>query len=49
LKRIRGLAFDVDQDGALLVRVEDGSTRRVLAGDVTLRSHLDTTAQARAE
>jgi BirA family biotin operon repressor/biotin-[acetyl-CoA-carboxylase] ligase len=32
-----GVAVDVDVDGALLVRTADGSVRRVLAGDVTLR------------
>lgn len=31
-----GVAVDVDADGALLVRAEDGSLQRVLAGDVTL-------------
>jgi BirA family biotin operon repressor/biotin-[acetyl-CoA-carboxylase] ligase len=36
-ERWDGLAVGVDEDGALLVRVEDGSVRRVLAGDVTLR------------
>jgi BirA family biotin operon repressor/biotin-[acetyl-CoA-carboxylase] ligase len=30
-----GLAVGVDEDGALLLQLEDGSTRRVLAGDVT--------------
>ena len=33
----RGIAVDVDADGALLVRAEDGTVQRVLAGDVTLR------------
>jgi BirA family biotin operon repressor/biotin-[acetyl-CoA-carboxylase] ligase len=33
-----GLALDVDQDGGLLVRREDGSVQRVLAGDVSLRA-----------
>jgi BirA family biotin operon repressor/biotin-[acetyl-CoA-carboxylase] ligase len=32
-----GVALDVDEDGALWVRAEDGSVQRVLAGDVTLR------------
>ncbi len=31
-----GVAQDVAEDGALLVRLEDGSVRRVLAGDVHL-------------
>ncbi len=35
-ERWSGLAVEVDEDGALLVRVEDGSVQRVLAGDVTL-------------
>jgi len=34
---VEGLAEDVDQDGALLVRTESGSLRRVLAGNVSLR------------
>jgi len=34
---IEGLAEDVDADGALLVRTDEGSLRRILAGDVTLR------------
>jgi BirA family biotin operon repressor/biotin-[acetyl-CoA-carboxylase] ligase len=36
-ERWGGLAVGVDGDGALLVRAEEGSVRRVLAGDVTLR------------
>jgi BirA family biotin operon repressor/biotin-[acetyl-CoA-carboxylase] ligase len=32
----QGLAVGVDRDGALLLRLPDGTTRRVLAGDVTL-------------
>lgn len=36
---IEGQAEDVDADGALLVRLPDGSLRRVLVGDVTLRGH----------
>ena len=31
-----GVAEDIDQDGALLVRTEEG-IRRVLAGDVSIR------------
>lgn len=34
---IEGTAVGVDEDGALLIQVADGSVRRVLAGDVTLR------------
>ncbi|MBN1579896.1 MAG: biotin--[acetyl-CoA-carboxylase] ligase [Anaerolineae bacterium] len=36
-ERWEGLAIGVDEDGALLVRTEEGSVQRVLAGDVTLR------------
>ena len=35
--RWQGTALGVDQDGALLIGLQDGTTRRVLAGDVTLR------------
>jgi BirA family transcriptional regulator, biotin operon repressor / biotin---[acetyl-CoA-carboxylase] ligase len=34
---LHGVAEDVDEDGALLLRTGDGALRRVLAGDVTLR------------
>jgi BirA family biotin operon repressor/biotin-[acetyl-CoA-carboxylase] ligase len=34
-----GVASGVDEDGALLLRLEDGTIRRLLAGDVTLRAH----------
>jgi biotin-(acetyl-CoA carboxylase) ligase len=33
-----GLAEDVDEDGALLVRIAEEAVVRVEAGDVTLRS-----------
>jgi BirA family biotin operon repressor/biotin-[acetyl-CoA-carboxylase] ligase len=36
-ERWKGLAVGVDEDGALLVRKEEGGVQRVLAGDVTLR------------
>jgi BirA family biotin operon repressor/biotin-[acetyl-CoA-carboxylase] ligase len=36
---IAGLAEGVDESGALLIRVDDGTLRRVDAADVTLRSH----------
>ncbi|MGE5485109.1 MAG: biotin--[acetyl-CoA-carboxylase] ligase [Ignavibacteriales bacterium] len=32
-----GLAVDVDDDGALIVRVDSGEDRRVLSGDVSVR------------
>ncbi len=34
-----GWAERVDDDGALWLRLDDGTARRVLAGDVTLRAH----------
>ncbi|HSB78397.1 MAG TPA: biotin--[acetyl-CoA-carboxylase] ligase [Candidatus Methylomirabilis sp.] len=34
----RGQAVDLDPDGALLVRDESGATRKVLAGDVSIRT-----------
>ena len=36
--RWRGRAVDLDADGALLVREESGALRRVLAGDVSIRT-----------
>ncbi len=41
--RVEGLAEAVDEDGALLLRLADGSQRRVLVGDVTLRQGSPTT------
>ncbi len=32
-----GQALDVDEDGALLVRTDDGTIRRVVAGEITLQ------------
>lgn len=36
---LNGLALDVDVDGALIMKFEDGRTRRVLVGDVVFRKH----------
>ncbi len=36
---LQGIAEDLDADGALLVRAEDGAVHRVLAGEVSLRQH----------
>jgi BirA family biotin operon repressor/biotin-[acetyl-CoA-carboxylase] ligase len=36
-ERISGLALDVDQDGALILRLKNGATRRFLTGDVSPR------------
>jgi len=33
-----GLAFDVGDDGSLILRLKDGTVKRVFVGDVTLRS-----------
>lgn len=38
---VEGIAEDVDRDGALLMRLSDGSMQRVLAGDVLLTSSSD--------
>lgn len=35
-RQMSGLAADVDDDGALLVRADDGTIHRVIAGEVTL-------------
>lgn len=37
-ERIEGIAEDVDPDGALLVRTDEGVLHTILAGDVTLRT-----------
>jgi BirA family biotin operon repressor/biotin-[acetyl-CoA-carboxylase] ligase len=34
---IDGIAFDIDEAGALLIRVDDGTVRRVVAGDIRMR------------
>jgi biotin-[acetyl-CoA-carboxylase] ligase BirA-like protein len=36
---LNGLALDVDVDGALILKLEDGRTRRVLVGDIVFRKH----------
>jgi BirA family biotin operon repressor/biotin-[acetyl-CoA-carboxylase] ligase len=36
---IQGTAVGVDEDGALMIQVSDGTVKRVLGGDVTLRAH----------
>lgn len=37
-RAIAGIAADVDPDGALLLRADDGTVQRVVAGDVTVTS-----------
>jgi BirA family biotin operon repressor/biotin-[acetyl-CoA-carboxylase] ligase len=34
---VRGTAMEIDEDGALLVQTNNGTIRRVVAGDVTIR------------
>jgi biotin-(acetyl-CoA carboxylase) ligase len=33
-ERLNGLALGVDLEGALILKLEDGKTRRILVGDV---------------
>ena len=35
--KIEGQAIDVDEDGGLLVRLQDGTLRKVLSGDINLK------------
>ena len=35
-ERLNGLALDVDLEGALILRLEDGTVRRIVVGDVVL-------------
>jgi len=34
-ERLEGLALDVDPEGALILKLEDGTTRRIIVGNVT--------------
>ena len=36
-EKIEGHAIDVDEDGGLLVRLQDGTLRKVLSGDINLK------------
>ncbi len=36
-KKVQGLAVDVDQDGALLIKLEDGNIIRIISGDVHIQ------------
>jgi len=36
-ERLEGIAFNVDDDGALILKLKDGSTRRVFAGDLSIK------------
>ena len=37
-EKTSGLVLDVDHEGALVIRLEDGTIRRVFVGDVSLRA-----------
>jgi BirA family biotin operon repressor/biotin-[acetyl-CoA-carboxylase] ligase len=37
VKRLHGLALDVDDEGALVIKLEDGTVKRVFVGDVSLK------------
>lgn len=37
-EKLGGLALDVDDEGALVLRLEDGTVKRVFVGDVSLRT-----------
>jgi len=34
-ERLRGLALDVDPDGALILKLKDGRTKQIIVGDIT--------------
>jgi len=36
IEMFRGLAYDIDKEGALILKLESGSLRRVVVGDVSL-------------
>jgi len=36
-EKLRGFALDVDSDGALILKLEDGTLKRIFVGDVSLR------------
>jgi len=36
-EKIVGLAIDVDENGALIIRLRNGTLRKVLSGDVSLK------------
>jgi len=37
-ERLHGLALNVDQDGALTLKLEDGTVKRIFVGDVSVRT-----------
>ena len=36
-ERFNGVAIDIDKDGSLLVKKDNGEVERIIAGDVSLR------------
>jgi BirA family biotin operon repressor/biotin-[acetyl-CoA-carboxylase] ligase len=36
-ERLHGMAVDIDENGALIIKLEDGTKRKIVAGDVTVR------------
>lgn len=36
-EKFRGVAVDVDENGALIVKLENGAERKIVSGDVTVR------------
>lgn len=36
-KRLRGIALDIDEDGALIIKLDTGENRRIVSGDVSVR------------
>lgn len=39
-ERINGLAVDVDRDGALMIKLRNGTVKKVMEGDVSIRKRL---------
>jgi BirA family biotin operon repressor/biotin-[acetyl-CoA-carboxylase] ligase len=37
VKRLHGLALDVDDEGSLVIKLEDGTVKRIFVGDVSLK------------
>jgi len=48
-QRLVGVAVDIDDDGALIIRKQDGSRERVVAGDVSLRGTEETASWKNVE
>ena len=46
---IKGQAIDVDKDGALMIKLENGSMKRVISGDVFLKRFYKTSLKTESE